>query len=190
MAATGSLLIIMVMIGGYYLHSKGQLQPLLAKLGLNFGGAPPVAPAPTTPTTPAGEGGEIYQKVMINSNPQLIEFRFDTGADYSIMRTESANLIGLSTANPIRTQPITTVSGNVNAPVIQVNMKIGTAQPFQTELIVMASNFNLLSRNDLNRVFDITITATGTKLTPKTIAAYAHHINDLRMAYLMKSGWV
>ena len=188
--AMGSLIILMGLIGVYYLHTTGQLQPLLTKLGINFTGIPPPTTTGGGTTTPAGSGGEIYQKVMINNNPQLIEFRFDTGADYSIIRTESANLIRLSTANPTRTQNITTVSGDVAAPVIQVTMKIGTAQPFQTELIVMNSNFNLLSRNDLNRVFDITITSTGTQLTPKS-ALFAHtDINDLRMAYLMKTGVV
>lgn len=191
MGSSSSLILLIGIIGVYYLFKTGQLQPLLAKLGLGGGVTPPTTAPTPTPTTPAGEGGEIYQKVKINNNAQLIEFRFDTGADYSIIRTESAKLIGLSTANPTRTQDITTVSGTVAAPVVQVTMQIGTAQPFQTELIVMASNFNLLSRNDLNKVFDITISATGTKLTPKVQSAYAyaHHINDLRMAYLMKTGW-
>lgn len=103
------------------------------------------------------------------------------------MRTESANLIGLSTANPIRTQDVTGVSGVIKAPVVQVTMQIGNAQPFQTELIVFNSNFNLLSRKDMTRVYDVQITEQGVKFTPKgALLARA----DLRMAYLMKTGVV
>ena len=185
---SSAIILLVVAVGVYYLHKSGQLQPLLQKLGLGGGQT-----AQATPQQYAqgveGTRGEIYQSVMINNNPQRVQFRFDTGADYSIMRTESAKLVGLNLSNPVRTQAVTGISGNVQAPVIQVTMQIGTAQPFQTEVIVFNSNFNLLSRRDMTRVYDVQITEGGVRFTPKgamVARADLRGLEGLRTRYYMR----
>lgn len=147
------------------------------------GGAPtttttPPATVPTgttgggvTPTT--GQQGDIYLNCTFNGGA-AVQFRFDTGADFTIIRPESAQLAGIANVTPHRTQAITTATGQVNAPVVRANMSIENSQAFSAEVVILqGANFNLLSRRDLNQVYDITIGAGGTKLVPKGTAFYA-----------------
>lgn len=141
--------------------------------------------APTTPTTPTtgtggggttpttGQTGDIYLNCRFNGGAP-IQFRFDTGADFSIIRQDSLQLAGIGNIARSRTQAITTATGTITADVIHVNMQIENSNPFMAELVKLPNaQFNLLSRRDLNQVYDIEIGAGGTRLVPKGTAFYA-----------------
>jgi predicted aspartyl protease len=97
----------------------------------------------------------------INGSSALT-FLIDSGATYTILPTTSAQSIGFDTSNPTRQQAVTTVTGQTQANVYLVNLKLNDTPAFQAEVLVMDSNLNLLSTEDLSKAYAVTLGAGGT----------------------------
>lgn len=88
-------------------------------------------------------------------------FMIDSGATFSILPTTTAQTLRFDLSNPTRQQPVTTVSGQTMANAYNVQMQINDAPPFNTEILVMESAFNLLSTEDLSKAYHVTLAAGG-----------------------------
>lgn len=121
-------------------------------------------------TTQTGYGSHrIYADVSINSSAP-IRFMVDTGADVSILSEASARTYRVDTSNRSGTLNLIGVTGGSGAPLVNVSMKIQTAQAFVTTVAVAASNFNLLCLRDLSRVYDVNIRGGQASLVPRSQA--------------------
>lgn len=122
-------------------------------------------PAHIQPTPSAGKPltGRQNVNVSINGATQPIEFVIDSGADFNIIRTESANLISFKQTNPIRQQSITTAGGQTHqAPVFNATFSIEGQPTINVELVVFAeSPFNLIMSETLGQSFTATVNASG-----------------------------
>ncbi len=99
--------------------------------------------------------------VTVNGSSPLT-FLIDSGATYTILPTTTAQSIGFDTSSPTRQQAVTTVTGQTQANVYMVNLKLNDTTAFQTEVLVMDSNLNLLSTEDLSKAYAVTLGAGGT----------------------------
>jgi hypothetical protein len=88
-------------------------------------------------------------------------FMIDSGATYTILPSTTAQSIGFDTSNPTRQQAITTVTGQTQANVYSVQLKINDTPAFNTEILVMESAFNLLSTEDLAKAYNVTLAQGG-----------------------------
>lgn len=105
------------------------------------------------------ENTENVSVTINNSSP--LTFMIDSGATYTILPTTTAQSISFDQSNPIRQQGVTTVSGQQQANVFNVSMKINDTPAFQTEILVMDSAFNLLSTEDLAKAYTATLAPGG-----------------------------
>ena len=66
-------------------------------------------------------------------------FMIDSGATYTILPSSTADSIGFDVSNrtPIRQQAVTTVTGQTQANVYSVQLKLNDTPAFQTEILVM-----------------------------------------------------
>lgn len=141
--------------------------------------APPRNNNTVSDTTSQGYASHrIYANVMLN-NKSAGKWMVDTGADVQIVNQQKARELGLITTNPPETLNLMGVGGNSSTPVIPVFMRIENAVGFQTKVAVVSTAFNLLAVRDVSRVFNISITASGTNLTPKSGVSAAEAINTL-----------
>jgi len=92
---------------------------------------------------------------------------FDTGSDVLLLSQTEARRLGLTALKPIRYMDITGVGGGARSPVVRASIKIEDAAPYTTEVVLSNSNFNLLPRREVTKVFNILITATGVSFNPK-----------------------
>jgi len=99
---------------------------------------------------------------------QPVTYMIDSGATYTILADTTATQIGFDTTNPSGTQPITSVTGQTNASVFNVSMKINDTVPFDTQILVMPSAFNLLATEDLAKAYSVSLDPSGVgfHLTP------------------------
>ena len=119
-------------------------------------------------TSPGFGSQRIYANVKISNKPAG-KWMFDTGADLSVMTQGLAKQLGVvGNAGSIN---LLGVGGNNQAPMATVTMQIETQPPFTTRVAISNYSFNLLSRVDMNKVFDVTISASGASLKPKAITA-------------------
>jgi hypothetical protein len=110
------------------------------------------------------------------SNKPAGKWMFDTGADLSVMTTGLAKQLGVrGNAGSIN---LIGVGGNVPAPLATVTMQIESQPPFTTRVAIGNYSFNLLSKADMTRVFDVIISAGSTSLRPKSITAPINTIKD------------
>jgi len=119
-------------------------------------------------TSPGYGSNRIYANVKI-SNKIAGKWMFDTGADLSVMTTGLAKQLGV--VGNAGSLSLIGVGGNTQAPLATVTMQIESQPSFTTKIAIGNYSFNLLSRGDMNRVFDVTISATGVSLKPKALAA-------------------
>ena len=103
---------------------------------------------------------ETVSATFNGSSP--LTFLIDSGDTYTILQTTSAQSIGFDTSNPTRQQAVTTVTGQTQANVFLVNLKLNDTPAFQTEILVMDSSLNLLSTEDLSKAYSVVLGAGGT----------------------------
>ena len=129
-------------------------------------------------TSPGYGSDRIYANITINGKAAG-RWMFDTGADISIMSSGLAKQIGLDTSRNAGSLNLIGVGSNRAAPLIDVQMQIENQPAFTTRIAVANSNFNLISKSDMTKVYDVNITAGGAKLSPKGSTSQAAPINTL-----------
>lgn len=136
-------------------------------VGRVFGLAAPI----TTPSAGTSLTGRQNINVSINGNSQPIEFVIDSGADYNIIRPDSAKLVNLDFTKPISQKNITTAGGQTHtAPVINATFSIEGQPTINVELVLLQeSPFNLIRTETVAQSFTATINPNGGfDLVPKT----------------------
>lgn len=110
----------------------------------------------------------IYANVKISNKPAG-KWMFDTGADLSVMTQGLAKQLGvIGNAGSIN---LIGVGGNNSAPLATVTMQIENQPSFITKVAISNYSFNLLSKADMTRVYDVIISSGSTSLRPKAITA-------------------
>ena len=119
-------------------------------------------------TSPGFGSQRIYSNVMI-SGKNAGKWMFDTGADLSVMTTGLAKQLGVrGNAGSIN---LIGVGGNNSAPLATVTMQIESQPSFITKVAISNYSFNLLSKADMTRVYDVIISSGGASLRPKAVTA-------------------
>lgn len=122
-------------------------------------------------STSTGFGSHrIYANISINGR-SAGKWMFDTGADISIMSAGLAKQLGVNTSRSSGNINLVGVGSTKGAPLVNVSMKIENQAAFNTQIAVANSNFNLISRRDMNQSYDVVISASGVKLNPKSAGA-------------------
>lgn len=127
-------------------------------------------------TSPGFGSNRIYANVTLNGKNGG-KWMFDTGADLSVMTTGLAKQLGITGGGG--SINLIGLGGNNSAPLANVTMGIESQPAFQTQVAISNYSFNLLSRRDMNKVYDVIISSSGTNLKPKAAVTAVNTISPV-----------